>query len=312
LGHVTSIVVGAPEDPHAAAVADAIGAIGGRAVLIDAESLGSKDFVVGDHGVSLFDDAGRPLRPRPERGWLRRLAPEGWQQAVRPDAHGGVTRDAWISAMVSLTELAGLEWLSELPNILAAEDKLIQLRACRELDLPSPPAVLLTRPHRIPAEFGDDLIVKPFAGGHYREDDGTAKVVYATVLRRDDPRLDLLAGAPFLVQPHLQAAAHRRIVTVRERAWVHDLPGEGIAVDWRSTERAHSSFSLVDEPEMAERAIRLSGRLGVGYSSQDWLVDQAGESHFLDLNPAGQWLFLPAAEAVTEAIATWLVGDAAD
>jgi hypothetical protein len=46
----------------------------------------------------------------------------------------------------------------------------------------------------------------------------------------------------------------------------------------------------------------------VGYSSQDWIVTATGVSHFIDLNPAGQWLFLPnpGAREITDAIAEWL------
>jgi hypothetical protein len=49
----------------------------------------------------------------------------------------------------------------------------------------------------------------------------------------------------------------------------------------------------------------------LGYSSQDWVIAPTGAALFLDLNPAGQWLFLPAdvAEAATTAIARWLIGE---
>jgi hypothetical protein len=52
----------------------------------------------------------------------------------------------------------------------------------------------------------------------------------------------------------------------------------------------------------------LSAALGVGYSSQDWIEDVDGAHYFLDLNPGGQWLFLPFADEVTAAIADWLGG----
>jgi hypothetical protein len=129
-------------------------------------------------------------------------------------------------------------------------------------------------------------------------------------MRRDDPRLDLLAGAPFLVQPALNASAHLRVVTVRQKAWVSELESDSVSLDWRATAAAHSAFHPARYPEVAEEASKLAAKMRVGYSSQDWLVDQSGVAHFLDLNPAGQWLFLPnqVSEEVTLAIAEWLVG----
>ena len=65
-------------------------------------------------------------------------------------------------------------------------------------------------------------------------------------------------------------------------------------------------MSDADE-KVGEQAVALARALGVGYSSQDWLV--RGEDRlFIDLNPGGQWLFLPdaVAQPVTEAIAGFL------
>ena len=41
-----------------------------------------------------------------------------------------------------------------------------------------------------------------------------------------------------------------------------------------------------------EQAIHLAKALGIGYSSQDWL-GVGNQRFFIDLNPGGQWLFLP-------------------
>jgi hypothetical protein len=274
--------------------------------------MASTDLRLDGDGASLKDSGGELVNLAGSRGWLRRLAPDDWQGGVPPDGHEGIVRQAWSAAIVSLVSLARVEWLSSLTRILGAEDKLVQARACRELNLPTPPTVLVTRPQRIPLHFGHRLIVKPFAAGHFREETGDARVVYATPITRDDPRLELLSGAPFLIQPLLGAVAHRRICTVKGQAWVAELNADGLEADWRSIERAHSSFRTINDDRAAENALRLSRHLGVGYSCQDWLIGEDDQSYFLDLNPAGQWLFLPAASHITCAIADWLIGDGRD
>ena len=80
-------------------------------------------------------------------------------------------------------------------------------------------------------------------------------------------------------------------------------------VDWRHSDEAHSSFVVASEPGVARDALRIAGALHAGFSSQDW-IDTGEGAVFLDLNPAGQWLFLPqeVSEPATEALASWLVG----
>jgi hypothetical protein len=238
------------------------------------------------------------------------LAPEDWRDHATPGGHDAVVRSAWLSTLLTITRLAELDWISPLDALFAAEDKLTQQRACQVVGASTPAMVLVTRPARIPSELGDHLVVKPMAAGHFRDATGTGRVVHATEMHRSDERLDLLAGAPFLVQQCIQAHTHLRIVTVDRDALVCELDATNLPLDWRADEAAHSSFRATSRPQVAAKAIALTRKLGVGYSSQDWVIDADGTAFFLDLNPAGQWLFLPddIAEQVTAAIAHWLTG----
>jgi len=306
-----SLVVGRSEDPHAAAVAGLASEKGGHVVMVDAESLRDRQPKVDDQSVALKDERGRWVELKGGRGWLRRLAPENWRDRVEPGSHEGVVREAWLVAMTMVIEFGRLEWLTPLARVFQAEDKLLQQRACRSLEIGFVPLVLATSRDDIPAGFGDELVVKPVAAGHFRDEAGLGRVVHATAMTREDERLELLGGAPFFIQPRLEAARHLRVVTVLDRAWVAALNATEMPLDWRAADEAHSSFEPVSEPTVSRDALRLADALGVAYSSQDWLVDTSGARYFLDLNPAGQWLFLPAeiADAVTEAISTWLIGE---
>jgi hypothetical protein len=279
-------------------------------VLIDAERVSTADVVIAGERIALADDSGALIDLRDGRGWLRRLAPEDWRDSATPGSHDAVVRSAWLSTLITIARLADLHWLSPLDTVFAAEDKLTQQRACQVVGISTPAMVLVTRPARIPPELGDHLVVKPMAAGHFRDATGTGRVIHATEMHRSDKRLDLLAGAPFLVQQRIRACAHLRVVTVGQDAWVCELDADGRPLDWRADESAHSSFRSAQHPEVAIQAIALTTKLGLGYSSQDWLIDAKGATLFLDLNPAGQWLFLPdeVAEQITMAIARWLTG----
>jgi glutathione synthase/RimK-type ligase-like ATP-grasp enzyme len=99
-------------------------------------------------------------------------------------------------------------------------------------------------------------------------------------------------------------------VTVRHRAWTAALDARGVPLDWRGDIEAHGAFEPTKTPsQVREAALGLAASLGLGYSSQDW-IETADGYWFLDLNPSGQWLFLPepVAGQVTSAVATWLRG----
>lgn len=308
---IPTVVVGCCDDPHVVAVLEAAKRSNSvTPIVIDAETLGSHRFRLDNSGFEI-EYEGKAQRIVNCRGWLRRLAPESWHFDPDPGSHEGVVRASWTAALTSIVELADVDWLCSLQAIFAAEDKLVQQRTCRRLGIRTPQAVLCTAADQIPAELGQALVVKPLASGHFYDKEGHGHVVHATSIERGDSRLNLLANAPFLVQRRVDARAHLRVVTVLDQAWTAELGAAGISFDWRATEAAHFSFVAAPNPEIESKAVNIADALNVRYSSQDWLIDCGGDAYFLDLNPAGQWLFLPdeVSDAITLAIAEWLTGN---
>lgn len=73
----------------------------------------------------------------------------------------------------------------------------------------------------------------------------------------------------------------------------------------------HHGFTQTPAPRAVEElALKAARSVGAGYSAQDWVEGPDGSWWLLDLNPAGQWLFLPkdVSEPVTAAIAQFLDG----
>jgi glutathione synthase/RimK-type ligase-like ATP-grasp enzyme len=194
--------------------------------------------------------------------------------------------------------------------LFVAENKVVQLAAAAAAGIPTPASAVVSDRDRIPSALGDRFVAKPLGPGQFDDAEGRAHVVFAKELSRDAPELDALGGAPFLLQELVDAERHLRIVTVADRSWVCALDARDLPLDWRREDVAHDSFHPSDNhTEIGASALRLAQYLGVGYSSQDWVV--SGEkSYFLDLNPGGQWLFLPepVSSEVTAAIAAWLAG----
>lgn len=207
-----------------------------------------------------------------------------------------------------ICESLTVSWLTALTHLWRAENKLVQMAAARRVGIAIPRTHVVSHREQLPAQLGNEVVIKPLGTAVFTNDAGEAQVVFANTVAVDDPALDYLGTAPFLIQERLDAAQHLRIVTVGAHAWICSLDAP-IELDWRRNDEAHQSFAATeDHPLVAHQAVELARELNVGYSSQDWIVTKTGVASFLDLNPAGQWLFLPTpvASAVTAALAMWL------
>jgi glutathione synthase/RimK-type ligase-like ATP-grasp enzyme len=242
------------------------------------------------------------------RGWIRRLVPAGWDHDVRIGSHDAAIKASWLSLLAFVIRASRTTWLSDLDATVAAENKLLQYRAARRLGASVPRTVVCSDPVTAASLVGHALVVKPLGPGHFYAEDGP-KVVFTTELRPESIPATEFARAPFIVQERIKADRHLRVVTVDRRAWGCELTAEGRSLDWRADEDAHHSFACISlSEELEASALALARELGCGFSSQDWIV-AAGTPYFIDLNPSGQWLFLPQETAlgVADAIASWLV-----
>jgi len=245
---------------------------------------------------------------RPSRAWLRRLAPAGAHVGIELGSREGAEVSARLNLLAALSDTQ-IMWLTNYWTLLRTENKLIQYRAASALDIAVPPTAVASDAGDFGDALGDPLVLKPLGVGEFTVAD-VPYAVHTRSVRRGDAVLAGLSEAPFLAQRRIDAAAHLRVVTVGDKTWCASLNAGDLPLDWREDARAHREWQAISLPEVEVDARRLAEALGLGYSSQDWIVDDDGVAWFVDGNPAGQWLFLPAeiAEAVTQSIAAWLAG----
>jgi hypothetical protein len=307
---VTALIIGDRGDSHVQAVMSAIDSRAGSAPLVlDAPALERDGFFV-DLDRVLHNGADVSLHDGGS-GWLRRYAPTAWGTGSVAGSRDAVTKRAFLSLIGSITRLGNRRWLTTLDAMLNSEDRLVQLQAARALNIRIPDTIVTSDPNDAVARLGPSFLVKPLSGGYFWTDDGP-RAVFTSRLDADEATRVDFAAAPFVAQEHLHVITHLRVVTVRDRAWVGGLTGHDRPLDWRQQDEAHFAWQPVEDDEACDGALRLAKSLGVGYTSQDWIRDAEGVA-FLDLNPGGQWLFLPPAvsDPVTDAIAQFLRGPGA-
>lgn len=301
-----ALIIGSEADPHVKAV---LARVRAPAVVVDAASLAHAPVTLTADAVTV---SGQKVA---DRGWIRRLAPEGWAESLSGTDLKAAERTASISALAAIVRNEEVEWLTPLDAFGAAENKPLQYRRAAQVGVPVPEWVVTTDPDSLPTR--GEWVSKPMGRGSFIDDQGTGWVVPTAVVDLTK-RSHEIVRVPFILQRHIQAKAHARVVTVGRpphcTVQSATLSASGLPLDWRLNEAGHTGFTTTPAPaEVHDLAAKATAVLGVGFSAQDWICDQYGVWWFVDLNPAGQWLFLPSevADAVTTCIATFLDGSQA-
>lgn len=301
------LIVGSRSDPHVQAVVERLNR---PPVVFDADELGQAEFAIRPESIELNTSTGGFATAKTWRGWLRRLAPPDWELGVEIGSHDAAVKASWLAVVAAIARHPGGTWLTDLDSLTSAEGKLHQYSIASRQGIQSPATIVTNRPDSA-RSMGDDLIAKPIGPSHFRDADGDWRSVFTEPFDAVSPADQaLLRSAPFLIQHRVEATAHLRIVTVGSRAWAFELDASGMPMDWREDARGHREWRAAAYDGQRTAAIQLALAMSVGYSSQDWIVCADGSCVFVDLNPSGQWLFLPSPESdqVSDALAAWLQG----
>lgn len=300
------LIIGDRTDPH---VEDVIRHLDPQRVAVtDAANVADTNYLLTDEHLELTDQ--KTFRSGAARGWVRRLAPPDWGHGQTTGSRQAAAQAATISLIAGMTRVKGIAWLTQIDPLLIAESKLVQIQVANTMGIRTPRTLVTGSNAHAQQDLGRRVVIKPLGPGHFTTTEGTGAVAYATAVDLQDPDFADLGPTPFLIQEQIPAQTHLRVVTVNDRCWVAELDADGRPMDWRAQEAAHQSFtaSQADRETVEVAATALALKLGLGYSSQDWIVTPDGSEVLLDVNPAGQWLFLPDAigTKVSRAIATWL------
>lgn len=305
--HRCALLVGNESDFHLRAIAEQLRLRSVQPLIFDADSLHQIGFSYSSDGLAI----GGTEVVSGSRGWLRRVAPSRWTTGDLVGSVADVSLRARVSLVASLTRFKGCKWITRVDALQAAEDRLHQLAMARSIGIATPKTVVSDDPDEIRRSLGSDAVLKPLATGAFVDESGQPRVVHTAELTEEILTSGDFATAPFVAQERVEVQRHLRVVTAGNEVRTAAIDAAGWPLDWRMAEDAHKAWRRHDSPDVESQALRLADALGVGFSSQDWLVPENGPAVFIDLNPAGQWMFLPedVAGPITDHIVGFLSGD---
>ena len=163
------------------------------------------------------------------------------------------------------------------------------------------------------------------AAAAFAEAEGSAGIIYksfsahrasvagnaAAARRRSARLLDHVRFAPVIFQEHVQAEIDLRVTIVGDLVFAAEIASGETAyrVDYRMT-MDKAAMRPHELPEALQaQLLAFMGELGLIYGAIDLRLTPTGDYVFLEVNPAGQWLFIEERTGlpITEAVAARLI-----
>ena len=241
-------------------------------------------------------------------GWWRRPQPYTLHDGLDSEV-AAFTYAECHEAISGLWSALDLRWINPLERDETAHHKPYQLAMAAKIGLPIPRTVITNDPdtaRRFIAECGAaPTIYKTFLASEqcWRE----TRVVKPEELTM----LDSVRLAPVIFQEYIPAAADLRVTVVGEQIFAAAIcvAPEGYSVDYRmDMNGAHFAPTQLSD-ETQEKLLAFMRVLGLVYGAVDFRRTIDGREVFLEVNPAGEWLFVEerTEQPITEAMAALLV-----
>jgi glutathione synthase/RimK-type ligase-like ATP-grasp enzyme len=239
--------------------------------------------------------------------WWRRPSPFGLPPSLRDPAHRRLAISEATTAFQGLYESMDARWINAPARDAAASHKSFQLALAQRLGLEIPRTLITNDPDEARAFWracGGDVIYKQFIA--LPEAWSETRKIGELETKVDDAAIRM---APVIFQRHVAAVADLRVTIVGSEVFAAavDLRDVQYDVDVRLNLNAkHVPHSLPDD--VIDRLQAMMRRLGLLYGAIDMRLTEDGRYIFLEINPAGQFLFVEQAtgQPISAALAACL------
>jgi glutathione synthase/RimK-type ligase-like ATP-grasp enzyme len=199
-----------------------------------------------------------------------------------------------------------VRWVSNPEAVRQASCKAEQLVRAPKFGFRVPPTCISNDPKYVRAfldRLGQEteVIYKPHTPIMIDQAEGKKGVVYTTRLdQRARERLDEIRLTPGIFQAYIPKRLELRVTVVHDAVFACAIDSQSVAetqTDWRahrwgdaSTYPRHEAFALPEQ--IADACRNLVSSYGLMFGAIDLILDPAGQYHFLELNPNGQWAWI--------------------
>jgi glutathione synthase/RimK-type ligase-like ATP-grasp enzyme len=291
------LVLSTPGDEHAQVVLAELERRGAATTLLDLAEFpqrlavglsyecGEREFRFGcdERGLDL-DDCGAV--------WWRRPQHPTISSDISKPSHRQFAFNECAEALQGLWHAVDAFWMNDPARDHVAQRKAYQLRVAQEVGLDIPRTLISNCPQevrRFVDRVGADRVI-------YKSFSATETEWRETRLLREDALavLEHVRYAPVIFQEYVEADVDLRVTVVGDEIFPAAIYSQetSYAVDFRM-DIAHARIEATSLPEAVDAGLRaLMRRLGLVYGAIDLRRTPDGRHVFLEINPAGQFLFV--------------------
>jgi len=315
---VAVLILSPVTDEHAVAVSNEIRRLGSRAETVDLSDFPQRARLsaryaccTNDGGRDFVLELARARLDLADFGaiwWRRPQHPEVSPDLVRP-AHQQFAINESHEALRGLWPSLDAFWINDPARDEVAARKAFQLRVAQDVGLKIPTTLITNDPDEarlfVDAHGYRDVVYKAFSATEqdWRET--------RLLLQEELGLLDHVRYAPVIFQRYVKALYDLRVTVVGRDIFAAAIYSQETEypVDCRM-DIGSARFEAVDLPPVVEkRLLELMERLGIVYGAIDMRRTPEDDYVFLEVNPAGQWLFVEEAtkQPIAAAMARLLV-----
>lgn len=187
-------------------------------------------------------------------------------------------------------------WISPVPSIREAENKIYQLLLARNIGLKIPVSLITTSQAKAEAflkQLKGNCIIKPIKNGKVDNNENPRVVFTSLITCADIGLLDGVKSCPTYLQSKIEKVADIRVTVVGKKVFptkIYSQEFEETTIDWRKGENTKIKHERIKLPsEIEVKCLELIDRLGLHFGAIDFVLDRDMRYVFLEINPNGQW-----------------------
>jgi hypothetical protein len=297
----SALIIGQPDDPHVQKVGEHLRGMGIRPVLFDL-STDVVDMSV-HRGIASGYVVGGQADERVDFEDIRSVWNRLKQRCDDSDPDPAVRAERrfawseWIECLDSMTHyVAPGRWVNSPVQDQLMCRKAIQHTLASQLGFRVPETAITNDADSVLQLFSrhERVIYKPNRSSHLTD----GRFIFTTEIDPERVRGSAaeIAAAPGIYQELIEKAYELRVMIVGEAVFpvrIDSQECESTAIDWRRTLLGPEYHHAVEiDADLSRRLLQFHARAKLVYGAYDLIVTKEGEPVFLEVNPAGQWMWM--------------------